>query len=119
MPAVIGYKAAKAPKGIPPHLVVKLKRGWRYQDSARVFVSSRGQEFAPYGRLPRRGRIVYMVPDLAHADPKSLSKDERDLARYMQVILPKGTAAPDYLAVVRNWPCSEEAQLPTEISLPG
>jgi hypothetical protein len=115
---VMGRKPVPPPKGMPPYLVVKLKRGWRYAESRRVCVSSKGQETSLYEGLPQGSRIVPVVPHAARADPKSLSKDERDLARYMHVILPKGSVASQYLGTLRDRPCVEDAHLPPEISLP-
>lgn len=105
-------------KGIRPYLVVKLKSGWRYDDSRRVFVSPKGQDLSPPKGLPRHTRVVHMVPELARADRASLSKEERNLARYVHVILAKGSSAADHVVAVRDWPCVEEAQLSPEISLP-
>ena len=47
-----------------------------------------------------------------------LSKPEKDLRRYMQVILPDGESPADYIKTIRAWPSVEEAWLPPEISLP-
>lgn len=108
----------RAPKGIRPHLVVKLKRGWRYDSSRRAFVRVSGDGRTSPEGLPRRTRIVHMVPDLARADPSSLSQDQCELAHYVQVIPPKHIDASKYLPVVRRWACVEEAWLSPEISLP-
>lgn len=103
---------------VSPFLVVKLRGGWRYDEAKRGFVSSEGGNVCPYEDLPRSSKFEYMVPDLANASPKSLSEDESNLARYMHVILPKGSAASDYLTIVQSWPCVEEVRLPPKISLP-
>jgi len=98
---------------------LKLKPKWRFDASRRVFVSDSGKDFAPRGELPKNSRIVYKVPSLVEADEARLSKYEKDLRRYMQVILPAGESPADYLNVVRAWPCVEEAHVAPEISLPG
>ena len=116
---VMDVDSGKAPKGIRPHLVVKVKPDWQYDDSRGTFVSSSGQAFSAMEKLPRGSTIVHVAPHLAKADPRSLSKDERNLARYVHVILPRKTTPSAYLEVVRSWPCVEEARLPPEISLPG
>jgi len=105
------------PKGLKPHLIVKLKKGWRFEDKRNVFVSPRGQDVALLDDLPRGSKIVYMVPDLA--DQKSLSKDEKSLALYIHVILPKGDTPADHLPTVRKWICADDVQLPPEIGLPN
>jgi hypothetical protein len=63
-------------------------------------------------------RIVYKVPNLARTKEANLSKDERDLRRYMQVILPAGESPAEYVNMIRDWPCVVEAHVAPEISLP-
>jgi hypothetical protein len=96
---------------------LKLKPNWRFDESRRVFVSAKGEEFAPRGELPKNSRIVYKVPALA-ASRKALTKDEKDLQRYMQVILPKDASPADYVDAVRAWPCVAEAHVAPQLSLP-
>ncbi|MEK6284680.1 MAG: hypothetical protein AABO57_02960 [Acidobacteriota bacterium] len=97
---------------------LKLKTGWRLDRSRRVFESDSGEKFTPRGDLPKNSRIVYKVPTLAGADPSKLSKHERELQRYVQVILPPGESPADYVDVIRKWPCVAEAHIAPEISLP-
>ena len=105
--------------GIKVPVEIKLKPGYRYDTGKRVFVSGTGERFRPDGGLPKGTRIAYKVPALAEADPRKLSPSERDLQHYMQVILPEGAAAADYLESVRAWPSVEEAWVAPEVSLPG
>jgi hypothetical protein len=97
---------------------LKLKPGWSLDQSRRVFESHSGEKFTPRGDLPKKSKIVYKVPTLAGADPSKLSKGERDLQRYVQVILPPGESPADYVDLVRKWPCVAEAHIAPEISLP-
>lgn len=105
--------------GIKRPIDLKLKSGWRFDKSRRAFESDSGEKFTPRGELPKNSRIVYKVPALAGADEKTLSKPERDLRRYMQVILPEGESASDYVDVVRAWPSVAEAHAAPEVSLPS
>jgi hypothetical protein len=105
--------------GIRVPVEVKLKPQYRYDAGRRVFESDKGERFKPDGALPKGTRIVYKVPALAEADPRKLSASERDLRLYMQVILPEGAAAADYLEIVRAWPSVEDAWVAPEVSLPG
>jgi hypothetical protein len=97
---------------------VKLKSNCRYDSRKRAFESASGERFSPSGDLPRNTRIVYKVPALAAADPAKLSKHEKELRRYLQVILPEGEAPADYVAAIRAWPCVEDAWVAPEVSLP-
>ncbi len=114
MPAVPLPQSA----GIKTPVEVKLKPKYRYDSSRRVFESDTGERFKPSGDLPKNTRIVYKVPALAEADPARLSKHEKDLRRYMQVILPEGESPADYVETIRAWPSVEDAWVAPEISLP-
>src|SRR5918999_3472639 len=105
-----------SPIRIPVDL--KLAPGWRFLPDRRVFRSDSGEEFVPRSDLPKYTRIVYKAPDLARSDEAQLSEYERELRRYMQVILPKGRSPEDYVRSIRSWPCVEEAHVAPEVSLP-
>jgi hypothetical protein len=115
MPAVTVPKSA----GIRIPVELKLKPRYRYDASRRVFESESGEQFSPSADLPKNTRIVFKVPALAEADPKKLSKSERELSRFMQVILPAGESAADYVEAIRAWPSVEDAWVGPEASLPN
>ena len=98
---------------------LKLKTAYRYDSRKRVFESRAGASFDPHEKLPKDTRIVYKVPALAAADEAKLSKPEKELRRYMQVILPKGVSPRDFVDIVRAWPCAEEASVGPDVSLPN
>jgi hypothetical protein len=95
----------------------KLKPGWRFDEAKGVFIDPSGVEFAT-PRLPKNSRILYKVPSLARSASKKLSGAERDLQRYMQVILPTPRSTQSVLQTVQSLPGVEEAHLAPEISLP-
>ena len=113
MPAV---PAPKNAIGVPVEL--KLKRGYKYDSRKHVFESGSGATFNPHNDLPKDTLIVYKVPALAAADEARLSKSEKELRRYMQVILPAGASPRDYVDIIRAWPGVEEASVGPEVSLP-
>ena len=115
MPAVPAPKSAAI--SVPVEL--KLKRNYKYDSRKRVFESGSGTSFDPYRDLPKDTRIVYKVPALAAADEAGLSKPEKDLRRYMQVILPPGVSPQDFVDIVRAWPGVEEASVGPDVSLPS
>jgi hypothetical protein len=110
--------AVPAPKNgrIPVPIDAKLEPGWHYDAGRREFVSDSGETFQPGRDLPKKTRIVYKVPHVA--DATKLSQAERDLQRYLQVILPPAEAAADYVQTVRSWPCIADAHVGPEVSLP-
>jgi len=113
--------AVRVPAGgkVRTPIDLKLKPQWRFDTSRRVFVSDSGEEFTPRRELPKNSRIVYKVPGLVDADETRLSKYEKDLRRYMQVILPAGESPTQYVDAVRAWPCAAEAHAAPEVSLPS
>ena len=112
-----------SPKGkrLPPCLNVKLRAGWRFDASANDFVAPDGQRFRPRKPLPANAKVVAMVPHLAAAVVESLSEDERDLADYVQIMLPgaDGDRLRAFAQDIADWPCVEHVRMPPEISLPG
>lgn len=104
---------------VPRPIDVKLKKAWRFDTKRRIFSSTSGDTFDPAPTLPAGSRIAYKVPKLAEADPASLSDPERDLARYMHVILPKGESPHDWLEAVRAWPPVESADVAPDVTLPS
>jgi hypothetical protein len=68
--------------------------------------------------LPKRSRVVPSVPSLVSADEAALSPAERDLRRYIQVILPPDEPPDHNVDAVRAWPCVEQANVGPEVSLP-
>jgi len=110
--------AVPAPSSLKTSLDLELAPGWRFDPRRRRFERDTGETFSPSGDLPKGARIVYKVPRLAGADPVSLSGAERDLQRYLQVVLPAGASAPDCLARIRAWPSIAAARSGPEVSLP-
>ena len=80
--------------------------------------SGSGTSFDPHRDLPEDTRIVYKVPALAAADKLRLTQSEKELRRYMQVILPQGVSPQDFVEIVRAWPSVEEASVGPYVSLP-
>jgi hypothetical protein len=111
--------AVPPPSGIRTPIDVTMKEGWSFDEEARTFFSSSGETFALRGQLPKGTRVVHKVPRLAGADESTLSEAERDLRRYLQVILPAGESPAAHLRQVRAWPPVEEAHAGPDVSLPG
>ena len=114
MPAVPAPKSAEI--RVPVEL--KLKRNYKYDSRKRVFESGSGTSFDPHRDLPKDTSIVYKVPALAAADESKLSQPEKELRRYMQVILPQGVSPQEFVGIVRAWPSVEEASVGPDVSLP-
>jgi hypothetical protein len=96
-----------------------LKAGWSFDPTTRAFTSSSGETFSLRGQLPKGARVVHKVRSRGRADASTLSAAERDLRRYLQVILPRGEPPAAHLRHVRAWPPVEEAHAAPDISLPG
>jgi hypothetical protein len=114
-----GLTHGAPPEGLQPHLRVKLKKEWRFDPDKGAFhdlSAKRKGHVTP--RLPPGSRVVPMVPALAEADPRTLSKEELDLARFVYIVLPEGAKPERILQEVREWPFVESAEPPRSISLP-
>jgi hypothetical protein len=101
-----------------PHLVIRIKEGWCFEEKTGCFVSEEEQHVETKADLPPRSHVEYRIPKPAKAALRSLSKEEADLLRYFNLILPSDSDPSDYIKVVKKWPCVEEVQLPPEVGLP-
>ncbi len=112
--------ATPVPKssGLPTPVEVKLKPKWSYDTAHRIFVSGSGEKFSPAQSLPKKSKILYKTPSLLGVEEEELSPHEKNLLRYMQVVLPPGESPFAFLDDIRSWPCVEDAQAAPEISLP-
>ena len=109
-----------APKGakVRRPVELRLKAGWRYDPERRVFLTPGGERCSPGPGLPRGTRIALKVPSLHRVRGAALSHPERELLRYVQVILPAKAAPADYVAAIAAWACVDEARLAPEAGLP-
>jgi hypothetical protein len=118
MHPVMGHRAADASTFVRPHIVFKLKPGWSFNPARREFVSSDHSKVSIRGELPRGSKVVPTIPSLFSAPLETLSEPERQLARSMQVILPKGQDPSAAFRMISRWPWVAEAHLPPAIALP-
>jgi hypothetical protein len=116
---VMRNHVADASAFVSPHVDFKLKPGWSFDPARREFVSKDGSKFSVRGELPRGSKIVPTIPSLFYASDEKLSEPERQLARSMQVILPKRHNPSTVHGVISGWPFVAEAHLPPAISLPS
>lgn len=113
-----GFSRSGPPPGAEPYVLVRLAPGWRLESNAFVSGADRIglSDSLPPGALARAH-----VPALASRDPKTLSEPERELARYVQVRLPKG-ALPKAIraarAALEKLAAVEQATVPPAPELP-
>jgi hypothetical protein len=114
-----GLTHGMPPEELRPHLRVKLKKEWRFDPNEGAFhdLSGKHKGYAT-PRLPAGSRVVAMVPALAEADPRQLSKEELNLARFLYIMLPEAAKPEKILKEVREWSFVESAEPPRSISLP-
>ncbi len=114
----MGPGSNKVPK-TKPHLIIRLKKGWYFDEESHYFVSDQGQRIEPKADLPAGSRLEYRVPELIQKSPDIQNKAEEDLLRYFNILLPPGSTPSEWLVIVKKWPCVEELQLTPEVSLPN
>ena len=105
------------PPGIRRPVSVKMKRGWTFEAKGRRFLGPRGETFSP-DHLPPATRVEATVPQLAERPADALSAAERDLAAYVQVVLPAGSEPETHVDAIRKWPCTGTAAVGPSVSLP-
>jgi len=104
---------------VKPHIVVKLKPGWAFDPSRRVFVSQNGDLVRPQRDLPKGSRIVPIALELTREPRAAPSTAGEELSRFFQIILPKGEDASAALTAANRWASIAEASMPPKVSLPG
>jgi hypothetical protein len=114
------YPAVPVPESLTtrPVIDITLKPGWRLDAGKRWFISASGERCVTGDGLPKGSRTVPKVPALAKTPVANLSPPEKDLLRYVQVVLPQGERPEHYLSVITGWPCVAEVSLPPQVSLP-
>ena len=108
----------RKPVATRPHLTLKARPGWRFDDSRREFVSTAGtgDRVTVEAALPEDADVVARVPT-ASADAGSAA--ERDLACYWNVLLSEHDDLPKIAAGLRRLKCVERVEFPPEVALPG
>ena len=97
---------------------LRLKPGWRYDARRALFVTDEGGRCAPGPDLPKGARIAPKVPALVRPGRAGLSKPEKDLLRFVQVLLPARVSAADFVDRISLWPCVEEVRVAPVVGLP-
>ncbi len=105
-------------EGIRPHLDVRLEDGWRWDDKRGAFRTTAGETCEMGKMLPEGTVIRPTVEALAKADPKKLTPEERDLAHFVQIVLPKGADLAAVADTIGELPCVQSAKPGPKISLP-
>ena len=100
------------------HLILRVRDGWRLNHDGSTFVAADGQQIDTAEVLPCTVTVEPRFPQLHSADQRSLTKDERDLTRYFNVLLPATAPLAEIQAALRVLPFCEQVDMPPEISLP-
>ena len=109
-----GLTHAAAPGG-RPFIVFRMKVGWELDPHSGAILY-RGNAVA-MPALPAGAEFRLAVPALASKRGKLASPD-RELARYVHLLLPRTAVASEWLAIARGWDFCEAPQLPPVVSLP-
>ena len=97
-----------------PHLVLRLRKGWTYDQASRRFSKEGRDPFRPGTELPKYTRIALQVPAMARK--RRLTPAEDELARGIQIVPPKGVSLSRLLRRVQSWPCVEKAWVAPRVS---
>ena len=113
-----GYAHRAELPDLPPHLVVRLKRGWQLDARGARLVRARGEPVALHGHLPKGARAVHQVPHLAAKATEDLSTAEQRLARHVLVLLAKGSDVAAAQRSLEKLAAVEQVSQPPDIALP-
>lgn len=101
--------------GVRLPIVVELKKGWHYEEASGSFAHGR-QRFDPAEALPAGAQVTQRFP--AGSIPPRTTQ-ERELARFVQLVLPPDDVPAKYLDLVQRWPCVANAYVIPPPSLPS
>jgi hypothetical protein len=100
-------------------VVLQMKAGWRFDPRRRLFQGPHGESFSPKADLPTGTKIAPLDEELAKAEPKGLSSDERRLARIVNLTVSPGSDPDRLKEKAEGWPCKEKVWVPPVPSPPG
>ncbi len=100
---------------ISPHLVLRLRKGWTFEEGAQRFSKEGRDPVCP--DLPKNTRIAFRVPAMARKRDRTEAEDE--LARDIQVVPPKGIPPSRLLERIQSWPCVEKVWIAPKVSPAG
>jgi hypothetical protein len=106
------------PDDIRRPLIGKLKKNWLLDVKRHRFVGPQGRDFDPTDELPPESTVDLNVPMLAKRPLSKLSAAEKDLMRYVQIILPKGVEPESQSEKIAKWPCFESVTIAPRYELP-
>ena len=98
-----------------PHLILKVRDGWRFDESAVAFVSD-NEQIALQKTLPKKSSVEPRVPT---AKPTAKNKSERELSRYFNVLLSTKDDLKKLAGELEKLKCTEKVDFPVEVSLPA
>ncbi len=98
-----------------PHLILKVRDGWRFDESAVAFVSD-DEQIALKKTLPKKSSVEPRVPT---AKPSAKNKAERELSRYFNVLLSRKDDLKKLAGQLEKLECTEKVDFPVEVSLPA
>jgi hypothetical protein len=111
-------ESADLPKGVSPHLDVRLKPGWRFDRRTSALVAEAHDSVSLRSVLPAGAKVVPMVEPLAKSKSRNLSEDESLLARYVQVVLRSADDSADVAAALRGLDAVDTVSIPPQLGLP-
>lgn len=107
------------PSNIRRSLTCRLKKSWSLDDKRQLFIGPKGAEFQGSERLPPNSTVTASVPNLGQQPKAKLSAAEKELARYIQIILPENVEPKKVLDEVAQWPCFESVMASPQAELPS
>jgi hypothetical protein len=112
-----GFTRGTAPP-TAPYLIVQLKPAWRADLTADAFVHGR-RKIRLHDLIGAGVSLAPHIPAVAEKAPRSLSAQERELARFVQVRTTLPSQLRDAAKRLKQCDAVDAVILPPEVSLPG
>lgn len=107
------------PAGIPRPLVLQIRPDWTFLAGTSELLGPQGVRSAPLAELPAGSVVRPAVPDLAECESAALDESERELQRFLHIILPESVSPESWLEAVRRWPGVASVCVAPQCELPG
>lgn len=112
-----GMTHAEAARAVQPRLILRLAEGWRLDPDKGVLAPDKQIAGNPFPTLPSGSQLIPLLPGTTSRSRRQ-TRDERDLAAMVQLLLPIGTDARIWAKQLGDSAAVESVQLAPTAALP-
>jgi len=112
-----GFTRGAGPPKLPRYLVVRLKKGWHFEADSGRFVAAR-KSIDARSLLPKGAEVRPHIPQPAGAPGERASAAEKELARFVQVVLPRNADLRVAQRRIEELEAVQDVHVSPEVELP-